>query len=82
MGLLDLIKEIKKVSDIYTIASKDTSSKAHHGKSGINFKKNYMPHVDDAISRAKEFTSNKEKSIEEIGCNIWKHLKSMKNYSK
>ena len=30
----------------------------------------------------ERFTSNKEKSIEEIGCNIWKHLKSMKNYSK
>lgn len=79
---LDMIKENKKVSDSHTFVSKEVSNKAHHGKSGINFKKNYMPHVDDAISRAKKFTSDEVKLIEEIGCNIWKLLESMKNYSK
>lgn len=77
-----MIKENKKVSDSHTFVSKEVSNKAHHGKSGINFKKNYMPHVDDAISRAKKFTSDEVKLIEEIGCNIWKLLESMKNYSK
>ena len=77
-----MIKENKKVSDSHTFVSKEVSNKAHHGKSGINFKKNHMPHVDDAISRAKKFTSDEVKLIEEIGCNIWKLLESMKNYSK
>lgn len=77
-----MIKENKKVSDSHTFVSKEVSNKAHHGKSRIIFKKNYMPYVDDAISRAKEFTSDEVKLIEEIGCNIWKLLESMKNYSK
>lgn len=79
---LDAIKENKKVSDKHTFVSKEVSNKAHHGKSGINFKKNYMPYVDVAISRAKEFTSDELKLVEEIGCNVWKLLESMKNYSK
>lgn len=78
----DMIKENKKVSDNHTFVSKEVSNKAHHGKSGINFKKNYMLHVDDAISRAKEFTSDEVNLVEEIGCNVWKLLESMKNYSK
>lgn len=78
----DMIKENKKVSDNHTFVSKEVSNKAHHGKSGINFKKNYMLHVDDAISRAKEFTSDEVSLVEEIGCNVWKLLESMKNYSK
>lgn len=79
---LEMIKENKKVSDSHTFVSKEVSNKAHHGKSGINFKKNYMPYVDDAITRAKEFTSDELKLVGEIGCNIWKLLESMKNYSK
>lgn len=78
----DMIKENKKVSDNHTFVSKEVSNKAHHGKSGINFKKNYMLHVDDAISRAKEFTSDEMNLVEEIGCNVWKLLESMKNYGK
>lgn len=78
----DVIKENKNVSDKHTFVSKEVSNKAHHGKSGINFKKNYLPYVEDAVLRAKEFTSDEVQLVEEIGCNLWKLLESMKNYDK
>lgn len=77
--LLD-IKENKKVSDSHTFVSKEVSLKAHHGKSGINFRKNYMPYIDIAIARAKEFASDEFELVNNIGCNIWKLLEAMKNY--
>ena len=40
---LEIIKENPKVSLNHTFVSKEVSEKACHGKSGINFKKNYMP---------------------------------------
>lgn len=80
LNQLDLIRENKKVSDNHTFVSKEVSQKAHHGKSGIHFKKNYLPHVDSAISRAKEFASDEVKLVEKVGCNIWKLLEKMKNY--
>lgn len=78
----DMIKENKKISANHTFVSKEVSNKAHHGKNGINFKKNYLPYVEEAILRAKEFTSDEVKLVEEIGCNLWKLLESMKNYNK
>lgn len=77
--LLD-IKENKKVSDNHTFVSKEVSLKAHHGKSGINFKTNYMPYIDIAIERAKVFASEENELVDNIGCNIWKLLEKMKNY--
>jgi len=77
---LEKIKENNKVSDSHTFVSREVSSKAHHGKGGINFKRNYLPNVEIAIKRAKEFASDEESLIEHIGCNLWKLIENMKNY--
>lgn len=37
---------------------------------GINFKTNYMPYIDIAIERAKEFASEGHELIDNIGCNL------------
>lgn len=74
------ICENKKVSDSHTFVSSEVSIKAHHGKRGINFKKNYMPNIDIAIERAKGFSSDEQDLIDNIGCNIWKMIEAMKNY--
>lgn len=77
---LEEISENKKVSDNHTFVSKEVSLKAHHGKSGINFRKNYLPKIDIAIARAKEFASGEYELIDNIGCNVWKLIEAMKNY--
>lgn len=74
------IKENKRISQNHTFVSKEVSIKAHHGKSGINFRKNYMPYIDIAVKRAKDFASDEVDLIDNIGCNIWKLLEAMKNY--
>lgn len=76
---LELIKENKKVSSNHTFVSREVSDKAHHGKNGINFKKNYMPYVDVAISRAKEFAIGKMELVDDIGCNVWELLEKMRD---
>lgn len=77
---LEQIKENKRISSNHTFVSKEVSDKAHHGKGGINFNKNYLPNVKLAMTRAKEFASDEESLIELIGCNIWKLLESMMHY--
>lgn len=52
---LNEIKENRKVSEQHTFVSKEVSERAHHGKSGINFAKNYMPYIDKAVEQAKKF---------------------------
>lgn len=79
---MDMISENRKVSGSHTFVSKEVSKKAHHAKRGINFQKNYMPFIDLAIARAKEFASDEMELIDKIGCNIWKLLEKMKQYSK
>lgn len=74
------VKENKRISQNHTFVSKEVSLKVHHGKSGINFKKNYMAYIDTAIARAKEFASDETELVDSIGCNIWKLLEAMKNY--
>ncbi len=74
------VKENKRISQNHTFVSKEVSLKAHHGKSGINFKKNYMAYIDTAIARAKEFASDETELVGSIGCNIWKLLEAMKKY--
>lgn len=74
------IKKNEKVSDRHTFVSKEVSEKAHHGKTGINFRKNYMPYIDVAIMRAKEFASEEDELVDNIGCNVWKLVEAMKNY--
>lgn len=54
--------------------------KESRNESGINFKNNYLPNVDIAIARAKEFESDEYGLIDNIGCNIWKLIEAMKNY--
>lgn len=76
------ISENEKVSEHHTFVSKEVSVKAHHGKSGINFKKNYMPNIDKAIERAKEFAVDEDKLIDHIGSNIWRLIERMKMYGK
>ena len=68
------------MSDSHTFVSKEVFMKAHHGKSGINFRKNYLPNVDIVIARAKELASDEYDLIDNIGCNAWKLIEAMKNY--
>lgn len=77
---LEQLKENAKISNNHTYVSKEVSAKAHHGKGGINFKDNYLPHVRDAMKRAKEFSSEEENLVENIGCNLWILLESMMEY--
>lgn len=77
---MDEIKQNQKVSDNHTFVSKEVSDKAHHGKSGINFKVNYLDKVNMAVDRAKGFASDTEGLVDEIGCNLWKLIESMKAY--
>lgn len=75
---LDDIKKNEKVTDKHTYVSKEVSKKAGHGKSGINFVKNYMHKIDLAIERAKQFAYEEEELIDNIGCNLWKLIEHMR----
>ena len=77
---MDMIIENKKVSAAHTFVSREVSRKAHHTKSGINFQKNYMPFIDLAIKRAKEFVSDEIELVDNVGCNVWKLLEKMEKY--
>lgn len=77
---LNDIRKNKKVSNSHTFVSKELSAKAHHGKKDINFEKNYLPKIDIAIERAKDFALDEQELIDNIGCNIWKLIEKMKNY--
>ncbi len=79
---MDMIIENKKVSAAHTFVSREVSRKAHHTKSGINFQKNYMPFIDLAIKRAKEFVSDEIELVDNVGCNVWKLLEKMEKYGK
>lgn len=79
---MELIKENPKISDNHTFVSKEVSLKARHGKGGINFKGNYLMHIDEAIIRAKEFVSSDSELIDNIGCNVWKLIERMRAYKK
>lgn len=77
---MDLILENAKVSKHHTYVSNEVSKKAHHGKSGIPFKSVYLPHIWDAVERAKHFSSEETDLVQSIGCNLWKLLDEMHNY--
>lgn len=76
---LDEILENRKISDKHTFVSNEVSKKTHHGKGGVPFKSVYLPHVMEAVERAKKFASNEEDLIESIGCNLWKLIEEMVN---
>lgn len=76
------IKENKKVSEQHTFVSKEVSERAHHGKSGINFVKKYMPHIDKAVVQAKKFPDDENELVNNIGCNLWRMIEELKLYGK
>ncbi len=76
---LEDIKENHKISSNHTYVSNEVSVKAHHGKSGIKFKQNYLPHVLEAVERAKLFASSEDDLVNSIGCNLWKLIEDMRN---
>ena len=79
---LDKIKENKKVSEQHTFVSKEVSDRAHHGKSGINFARRYLPYMDKAVIQAKKFPDDEYELVDSIGCNLWRLIEELKNYGK
>ncbi len=78
---LNQIAENKKVSNHHTFVSMEVWKKAGHGKGMIHFSENYLPNVDKAIEQAKEFASNEDELISNIGCNLWKLLEAMRQFN-
>lgn len=78
---LEQIKENEKVSANHTFVSNEVSKKAHHGKSGIGFKTNYLPNIPLAIQRAKDFEADPEKLLDNIGCNLHELITEMMSFS-
>lgn len=81
-GRMDELKRNETVSSKHTFISKELSEKAHHGKSGIAFKEKYLPYVDTAVERAKEFAGEELELVDNIGSNIYKLIEDMKRYGK
>ena len=79
---LDKIKENKKVSEQHTFVSREVSHRAHHGKSGINFARKYLPYMDKAVIQAKKFPDDEYELVDSIGCNLWRLIEELKNYGK
>ncbi|MDE6761320.1 MAG: RloB family protein [Lachnospiraceae bacterium] len=79
---LDKIKENKKVSEQHTFLSREVSNRAHHGKSGINFARRYLPYMDKAVIQAKKFPDDEYELVDSIGCNLWRLIEELKNYGK
>jgi hypothetical protein len=79
---LDKIKENKKVSEQHTFVSKEVSDRAHHGKSGINFDRRYLPYIDKAVIQAQKFPGDEIELVDGIGCNLWKLIEELKMYGK
>ena len=79
---LDKIKENKKVSEQHTFVSREVSNRAHHGKSGIDFARKYLPYMDKAIIQAKKFPDDEYELVDSIGCNLWRLIEELKNYGK
>lgn len=77
---LDIIKANNKVSSHHTFVSRKLSDKVHHEKGKINFKTNYLPNIDLAIERAKQFACEENDLTSNIGSNIWKLFESMQNF--
>ena len=79
---LDKIKENKKVSEQHTFVSREVSNRAHHGKSGINFARRYLPYMDKAVIQAKKFPDDEYELVDGIGCNLWRLIEELKMYGK
>lgn len=81
-GQLDKIKENKKVSEQHTFVSREVSNRAHHGKSGIDFARKYLPYMDKAVIQAKKFPDDEYELVDSIGCNLWRLIEELKRYGK
>ncbi len=79
---LDKIKENKKVSEQHTFVSREVSNRAHHGKSGIDFARKYLPYMDKAVIQAKKFPDDEYELVDSIGCNLWRLIEELKRYGK
>lgn len=79
---LDKIKENKKVSEQHTFVSREVSNRAHHGKSGIDFARKYLPYMDKAVIQAKKFSDDEYELVDSIGCNLWRLIEELKMYGK
>ena len=79
---LDKIKENKKVSEQHTFVSREVSNRAHHGKSGIDFARKYLPYMDKAVIQAKKFSDDEYELVDSIGCNLWRLIEELKRYGK
>lgn len=79
---LDKIQENKKVSEQHTFVSREVSNRAHHGKSGINFARKYLPYIDKAVIQAKKFPDDENELVDSIGCNLWRLIEELKMYGK
>lgn len=76
---LDKFLENKKDTNRHTFTSQELSKYAHNKKKQIDFKDKYLPHVDEAIARAKKFPSETEDLIDHIGSNVFLLLEDMMN---
>lgn len=77
---MDKIQENKKVSHRHTFVSREVTRRAHHGKGGLNFEKNYLPHVLEAAERAKAFEQDDSRLAGCVGCNLWKLIGILRDF--
>lgn len=77
---IDCIIENPKVSAKHTFISREVSNKAHHGKSGLHFRQVYLPNIDKAVERAKDFATTPTELMDHIGCNLGSLIEEMREY--
>lgn len=77
---LDEILKNRKISSHHTYISKIISDKTHAKKSIRNFEKLYLPNVDKAIERAKDFTTDPIEMLDQLGTNVGELILEMKEY--
>lgn len=78
---LEYIKQNPKISAAHTFVSNEVSIRAHHGKKCIGFETKYLPKTDKAIVHAKQFPSEVDDLVENIGCNIWRLIEKMRGFN-
>jgi len=62
--------ENRKLNSKHSFVSKEVSDIAGHGKKYIGFEKNYLPNIDLAIERAKEYETDIDCLHEKVGTNL------------
>lgn len=66
------IQENKKISNRHTFVSSKLSEKAHHAKKITHrkFEKSYLPNIDLAIERSKQFSQDENELMNKLGSNM------------